>query len=114
MYKFIISNLSNGYFQFSLITKDGSIILKSESYVTKAACENGIASVKKNAINSNNYILKISSNGKFYFYLKASNGQIIGTSEMYLSQTKRDEAIQLAEKHASEATIEENIDIFVL
>ena len=38
-----------GQFRFRLKARNGEIIATSEAYTTKAACENGIASVRKNA-----------------------------------------------------------------
>ena len=38
-----------GEFRFRLKAKNGEVIATSEGYKTKASCENGIASVKKNA-----------------------------------------------------------------
>ncbi len=38
-----------GEFRFRLKAKNGQIIAVSEGYTSKAGCENGIASVKKNA-----------------------------------------------------------------
>ena len=38
-----------GEFRFRLKARNGEIIATSEGYTTKAACENGIASVRKNA-----------------------------------------------------------------
>ena len=38
-----------GEFRFRLPARNGQIIAVSEGYTTKAACENGIASVQKNA-----------------------------------------------------------------
>lgn len=38
-----------GQYRFRLKATNGKIIATSEGYVTKAACENGIDSVKKNA-----------------------------------------------------------------
>ena len=38
-----------GQFRFRLKARNGEIIATSEGYTTKAACENGIASVRKNA-----------------------------------------------------------------
>lgn len=39
----------SGEFRFRLKAKNGQIIATSEAYKTKASCENGIESVKKNA-----------------------------------------------------------------
>jgi len=93
MGKFVIKPTVNAQYRFNLKADNGQIILTSETYTTKAACKNGIDSVKNNARNDNNYEKLTSSNNKFYFYLKASNGQIIGTSEMYESSAGRDNGI---------------------
>ena len=37
--------------------------------------------------------LNKSSNGKFFFSLKAGNGQVIGQSQMYSSKKARDDGI---------------------
>ena len=48
MGKFVISEAKNGV-KFNLKAGNGEIIAISEVYARKNACENGIASVKKNA-----------------------------------------------------------------
>lgn len=83
MGKFIISSRSNGEFQFNLKADNGQVILNSEGYKTKAACNNGVESVKKNSQSQGNFEKLVAKNGKHYFNLKAGNGQIIGTSQMY-------------------------------
>ncbi len=73
-------------FRFRLKASNGENILSSEGYKTKASCKNGIESVKNNAQDDKNYEILESINGKWYFNLKASNGQVIGKSQMYASQ----------------------------
>ena len=41
-----------GEFRFRLKATNGQVIAVSEGYVAKASCENGIASVKKNAVDA--------------------------------------------------------------
>lgn len=48
MSKFVIRNVSSGV-KFDLLARNGEIIAVSEGYKAKASCENGIASVRKNA-----------------------------------------------------------------
>ncbi|WP_248842778.1 YegP family protein [Lysobacter antibioticus] len=55
-------------------------ILTSELYNAKGSAEDGIESVKKNSVLDERYERKDSSSGKPMFNLKASNGQVIGTS----------------------------------
>lgn len=46
---FQLKTAKNGQFYFNLTAKNGQVIATSEMYTTKAACENGINSVKENA-----------------------------------------------------------------
>ncbi len=46
--------------------------------------------------------LNTSSNGKFYFNLKASNGQIILSSEMYESKSSAENGIESVKKNATD------------
>ncbi len=105
MGKFVISKRVNGEFQFNLLATNGQIILSSEGYASKASCLNGIESVKKNAQDDSRFERKIASNGKPYFVLKASNGQVIGQSQMYASEDSRDNGIESVKKNAPDAEI---------
>lgn len=105
MSKFVIVKSSNGEFRFKLQAGNGEVILVSEGYAAKSACENGIASVKTNSQIDDRFEKKTSSNGKFYFNLKAANGQVIGTSEMYEAASSRDNGIASVQKNAPEAVI---------
>jgi uncharacterized protein YegP (UPF0339 family) len=110
MAKFVITKRKNGEFQFSLKADNGETILSSEGYYAKAACLNGIESVKKNGIDDSNYSRNTSTNEKYYFNLKANNGQIIGTSEMYVSPTARDQGIDAVKRSVLNITIEDLTD----
>lgn len=107
MGKFVITKRVNGEFQFNLKAGNGQTILASEGYATKAACENGIESVRKNAQEDGRFDRKESSNGKFYFNLKASNRQIIGNSEMYESLASMENGIESVKKNAADAVVED-------
>lgn len=108
MSKFVISQRINGEYQFNLVANNGQVILGSEGYTTKAACINGIESVKKNALELIRFDKLTSSNGKYYFNLKATNGQIIGTSQMYENQGSRDNGIDSVVQNVKNSTIEDN------
>jgi uncharacterized protein YegP (UPF0339 family) len=107
MGKFVITKRANGEFQFNLKAGNGQTILASEGYTTKAACLNGIESVKTNSQDDSKFDKKESSNGKPYFNLKASNGQIIGTSEMYESTSARDNGIASVKTNAPDAATDD-------
>lgn len=81
--KFEIKLSKNDKYFFNLKAGNGQIILTSEMYESKAACQNGIESVKKNSADESKFERRTSSAGDPYFILKAGNGQEIGRSETY-------------------------------
>jgi Uncharacterized conserved protein len=46
------------------------------------------------------YEIKEAKNGKFHFNLKASNGQVIGTSQLYASEASCKNGIESVMKNA--------------
>lgn len=107
MGKFVIKQAKDKQFYFNLRADNGQIILASEMYTSKTARRNGIRSVMENAPKEERYARKIATNGKYYFNLKAGNGQVIGTSEMYESEAGRDNGIESVRKNAPGAPITE-------
>ena len=107
MGKFVITKSSNGEYRFNLKAGNGEVILSSEGYAAKSGCTNGIDSVRTNSKIDDRYEKKTSTNSKNYFVLKASNGQVIGTSEMYESSSGRDNGIASVKSNAPDATIDD-------
>lgn len=107
MGKFVITKRVNGELQFNLKAGNGQTILASEGYTTKAACDHGIESVRKNSQEDARFERKESSNGKYYFNLKASNGQIIGNSEMYESVASMENGIESVKKNAPDGVVDD-------
>ena len=107
---FVISARKNGEFQFNLKAGNGQVILTSEGYTTKAACHNGIESVRKNAADESKFEKLTSSSGKAYFNLKAGNGQVVGSSQMYESEASRDNGIESVKTNAPDAVVKEEIE----
>ena len=110
MGKFVIKQAKDGQFYFSLKATNGQVILSSEMYTTLKACENGIASVKKNAPEEARYELKQSESGKFHFNLKAANHQVIGSSQMYQSEESAKNGIASVMNNAPEAEVVNEIE----
>lgn len=104
--QFEIETRPDGQFIFNL--KLGSeAILTSEAYTTKAACVNGIESVKKNAPDEGRYRRTTTPDERFRFALDAANGQAIGASEYYETASARDDAIEFLKKNAPDAEVED-------
>lgn len=107
MAKFEVKVAKNGQFYFNLKAGNGEIILSSEMYKAKASCMNGIASVKKNAADEAKYDLTQSANGKWHFNLKAANHQVIGSSQMYASESSAKNGIASVKANAADADVVE-------
>lgn len=107
MGKFVITKRTNGEFQFNLKSGNNQVILTSEGYKTKSSCENGIESTRKNSADDSKFEQKKSTNEKFFFNLKATNGQIIGTSEMYESKQACENGVASVQKNAPDATVDD-------
>lgn len=103
--KFELYKDKAGEFRFRLKAGNGEIILASEGYKQRASAENGIASVRKNGPVDERYERKETSSGKPMFNLKATNGQVIGTSESYSSESARDNGIESVKKNAPDAAL---------
>lgn len=96
-----------GEFRFRLKAGNGETILSSEGYSGKSGCENGIESVRKNCVNPDRFEKKETAGGKFRFNLKASNGQVIGTSQNYSSASGCDNGIKSVANSAPDAKVVE-------
>ena len=105
MAEFTIQKASNDLYYFRLRANNGQVLLASEGYSSKAGCLNGVNAVRSIGKVDDRYERKTSTNGKYYFRLKASNGQIIGTSEMYEVVTARDNAISTVQSMVTDAMV---------
>ena len=105
---FELSKSSDGQFRFVLKASNAETILTSELYKAKASADNGIASIQANCANDGRYERKTAPNGKPFFNLKASNGQVIGTSQMYATEASRDAGIASAKENGASTTIKDN------
>jgi len=90
-------------YYFKVFDGNGDQVLRSEAYNSKPARDNGIASFKTNAPISERYDSLTSSDGKFYFNVKAANHQIVATSLMFDSEEKRASVIAEIIAYASSA-----------
>lgn len=81
-----VNDGATGKYAFNLHAANGAVVLSSESYSTEAAALNGGLSVLDNGANPAAYEVRTAANGKRYFVLKAANGEIIGTSQLYATK----------------------------
>ena len=105
MAKFEIKTAKDGQNYFNLKDSADKVLLSSEMYTTMKSCENGVASVKKNAPMDERYELKQTENGKFHFNLKAGNHQVIGSSVMFADEESAKAAIEVVKAEAADAEV---------
>jgi uncharacterized protein YegP (UPF0339 family) len=97
----------NGQFSFVLKAGNHEVILTSEVYESRAAAENGIASVQKNSPDESRYERLTAKDGRAYFKLKAANHQVIGVSQMYQSEAARDGGIASVMRNGPSETVKD-------
>jgi uncharacterized protein YegP (UPF0339 family) len=121
MGKFVVKKTATGV-KFDLKATNGQVIATSEVYSSDAACKNGIASVQKNApaaavenqtvegyATEKNPKFEVYADkaGEFRFRLKATNGQVIATSEGYTTLANCLNGVESVKKNAVDAPVVE-------
>ena len=119
MSKFVIRNVRTGI-KFDLLAANGQPIATSEVYDSRAACLNGIKSIRAIAATAHledQTVGGAASNPKFEvfqdksreyrFRLKARNGKIVAVSEGYTSKAACMSGIDSVRNNATDAETEE-------
>ena len=121
MGKFVVKKTATGV-KFDLKATNGQVIATSEVYNSDAACKNGIASVQKNAPEAAvenqtvegyaaekhpKFEVYADKAGEFRFRLKATNGQVIATSEGYTTLANCLNGVESVKKNAVDAPVVE-------
>jgi uncharacterized protein YegP (UPF0339 family) len=109
------SDASHRYY-INLHAANGEIVLAGCGgakcgYSSKAAADNGIASIKQNATSASAFQKQTAKDGSAYFVLTAGNGQVIGKSQMYSSASARDAGIQAVIRAVSGSPKTEDIAV---
>ncbi len=105
--KFVLNKTRDGKFSFVLKAGNGETILVSQTYKRRANARAGTESVRKNSASDARFERKTSVKGEPYFNMVATNGQVIGRSEMYSSQRACDNGIASVRKNAPTAPLED-------
>ena len=120
MGKFLIRKTNTGV-KFDLKAGNGEVIATSQVYKSESSCKKGIASVQKNApvaavenqtvegwekAKHPKFEVYVDKAGEFRFRLKATNGQVIATSEGYTKKDGCKNGIESVKKNAPDADVE--------
>ena len=121
MGKYLMKATKSG-FKFDLKATNGEIIASSQIYKSDKTCLNGIASVTKNAPKAAvenqtvegfavekcpKFEIYTDKAGEFRFRLKATNGQIIATSEGYKKIASCLNGVESVKKNAESPVVTE-------
>lgn len=104
---YALSKGKSGKFTFNLKSGNHQVILTSEAYESREAALAGIASVQKNAGDEARFERKVAKNGESYFVLKATNGQVIGKSELYSSAAAMEKGIASVKANGAAKDVKE-------
>ena len=104
---FELKTTTSNEFHFVLKAGNGEVILSSQRYKPKESAENGIESVRTNAVIDERFEEKKSKDDHPYFILNAANGQVIGQSETYSSSVAMKKGIASVKKHAPDAKLKD-------
>ena len=97
--KYLLHTAGKEQFHWDLKAGNAETILSSQMYTAKQGAVTGIESCRTNSGADLSYSRLTSKDNHPYFVLKAANGEIIGTSQMYGSGAARDHGITSCMKH---------------
>ena len=104
---FELSKSADDQFRFVLKADNAQVILTSQQYAARDSAEGGIASVQTNCSEDARYERKTSSDDRAFFNLKAANHQVIGTSQMYSSESARESGIASVKANGTTKTVKD-------
>jgi uncharacterized protein YegP (UPF0339 family) len=78
---------SAGVYHFALRAGNDELLLVSDPYTTRAAAFNGGFALQDAATRDDAFSILTSASDEYYFTVRATNGEALGTSELYSSGT---------------------------
>jgi len=83
----------DGKYYFHMIASNGEKVIQSQAYTSTGGVAKGIASVRANGTDASHFRVLEAADGEWYFDLVAGNGQIVATSELYVSEYNANRAV---------------------
>ena len=106
--KYSLHSAGTAQFHWDLKAGNAQTILSSQMYGAKQSAESGIESCRTNSSDDARYARLTSKDAKPYFVLKAGNGEVIGTSQMYSSDSARDQGIASCKENGPSAATQDD------
>lgn len=104
---FEVKKNSSDEFSFNLKSGNHKVILSSQIYITRQGALGGVASVQQNASNDTRFNRLTAKSNEPYFVLKATNGEVIGKSEMYSNTSSMEDGIVSVKQNGVSTTLRE-------
>ncbi|MBT8041320.1 MAG: YegP family protein [Xanthomonadales bacterium] len=105
--KFVVFKGKDGKDYFRLKAGNGEVIFTGQGYASRKSCLNGIESVRKNSQDPDRFDVRTAKNGRTYFVLTATNGQEVGRSQMYKSDSGCRNGMKSVTKNAADSAVVE-------
>ncbi len=103
--KFTIFQGKDGQFYWNLKASNGEIVGRSEGYKAKQSAKNGIEATIREAAVGTRFTQFEGKTGKFYWNLKAGNGEVICSSQGYASEDNATNGVESCKRWAAEAEV---------
>ncbi len=102
--RFEVFRSEDGKYYFHVRAGNGEIVLQSQAYTAEGSAFDGTDSVAANGAVAKQVTVLAAANGQYFFHVKATNGKIIGQSEIYASESNaergRDAFLSLMASHS--------------
>lgn len=102
--RFEVFKGSDGKYYVHLLAVNGQQVLSMQGYTTQANAKKGITSVKANIAADATVEFRTAADGRVYFVVKGSNGEVVASSELYSTRSNADRALTSARSTAATAT----------
>ncbi len=89
----LFKSTGDSKYYFNMTAGNGEIMLQSEGYTTKSAAQKGIASVRTNGSDDNNFEVFVAKNGQYFCTLYAGNNKVVAHGETYVSESNAKHAV---------------------
>jgi len=102
---FVLKQDTNSDFYFNFLDAKGEIILLSGHYADKDSTKAAIKNVQLNSLMSQQLAGGKTADGKMFFVLKGSDGNVLVKSALYTSQMTMDNALHCVKDNACIAEV---------
>lgn len=104
----MITKKECGKFQVCLQSNAGQVLLISEGLRSKISCRKAIEQLRTYTQEPDKFQKKTATDWELYFYLNSNTGKTIGVSSRFPSALAREQAIQMVQKLAPHALVEDH------